>query len=124
MTAARAMDAMGEPTRRAIMAQLEAGPRTVGELAAPLPVGRPAVSQHLKVLAAAGLVRAETVGTRRIYHLAPDGLEALRVEVTRFWMAALADLQRATDAVPSAEEPSPRDPTADAPEQEDERSAG
>jgi DNA-binding transcriptional ArsR family regulator len=97
MSAERAMDAMGEPTRRAIMGLLEGGPRTVGQLASHLPVGRPAVSQHLKVLAAAGLVRAEQDGTRRIYRLAPDGLDALRVEVTRFWMAALAGLQRATD---------------------------
>jgi DNA-binding transcriptional ArsR family regulator len=101
MTAERALDAMGEPTRRAIMAQLEAGPHTVGQLASHLPVGRPAVSQHLKVLAAAGLVRAEQEGTRRIYHLAPDGLDAVRVEVTRFWMAALAGLQRATDSPPT-----------------------
>lgn len=92
--AERAFDAFGEPTRRAILEQLRDGPRTVGALAGVLPVGRPAVSQHLRVLADAGLVLVEQQGTRRIYRLAPDGLDALRVEVTRFWMAALSDLQR------------------------------
>lgn len=90
------MDALGEPTRRSIVAVLQHGPRTVGELAAGLPVGRPAVSQHLKILGAAGLVVAEQHGTRRLYRLAPAGLDAVRVEITRFWMAALATLQRET----------------------------
>lgn len=90
------MDALGEATRRSIVAVLQHGPQTVGELAAGLPVGRPAVSQHLKVLAAAGLVEVERHGTRRLYRLAPAGLDAVRVEVTRFWMAALAALQRET----------------------------
>lgn len=99
--AERAMNALGEPTRRAILEQLRIGPRTVGELAVTLPVGRPAVSQHLKVLADAGLVLAEQRGTRRLYRLAPDGLDTLRAEVTRFWMAALAGLQR--EAAPPSE---------------------
>lgn len=90
------MDALGEPTRRSIVQALQHGPCTVGQLAACQPVGRPAVSQHLKVLAAAGLVVAEHHGTRRLYRLAPAGLDAVRVEVTRFWMAALAALEQET----------------------------
>lgn len=92
--AERALDALGEPTRRAILEQLRHGPRTVGGLAEHLPVGRPAVSQHLKVLKGAGLVVDEQHGTQRLYRLAPEGLESVRVEVTRFWMAALDGLQR------------------------------
>lgn len=95
-SADQAMDALGEPTRRLIVEALQHGPCTVGELAASMPVGRPAVSQHLKVLAVAGLVVAEQHGTRRLYRLAPAGLDAVRVEVTRFWMAALATLQQET----------------------------
>lgn len=94
------MDALGEPTRRLIVEALRHGPCTVGELAASLPVGRPAVSQHLKILAAAGLVEADQHGTRRLYRLAPAGLDAVRVEVTRFWMAALATLQQETRSIP------------------------
>lgn len=90
------MDALGEPTRRAIVQALQHRPYTVGEPADSLPVGRPAVSQHLKVLATAGLVVAEPEGTRRLYRLAPAGLDAVRVEVTRFWMASLATLEQQT----------------------------
>ncbi len=101
------MDALGEPMRRAILEQLRTGPHTVGELAQALPVGRPAVSQHLKVLGGAGLVLAQQRGTRRLYRLAPDGLDALRVEVTRFWMAALADLQREAAPPSGPQHPGP-----------------
>ena len=71
-------DAMGDRTRRAIRERLAERPRAVGELAEQLPVSRPAVSQHLKVLKASGLVDDETVGTRRIYRLNPAGVQALR----------------------------------------------
>jgi DNA-binding transcriptional ArsR family regulator len=82
--------ALGDPTRRAIFERLAARPRAVGELARELPVSRPAVSQHLKVLKRAGLVADLAVGTRRVYRLDPDGLGALRAELERFWTQALA----------------------------------
>ena len=83
--------ALGDPTRREIFEQLAERPRAVGELAGALPVTRPAVSQHLKVLKSAGLVIDEPAGTRRVYRLDPDGIAALRAELDRFWTKALAD---------------------------------
>jgi DNA-binding transcriptional ArsR family regulator len=85
-----AWTALGDPTRKAIFELLVDGPRAVGELAGELPVSRPAVSQHLKVLKDAGLVVDEPVGTRRIYRIDPDGLAALRADLERFWGKALA----------------------------------
>ncbi len=82
--------ALGDPTRRAIFEILADRPRPVGELARELPVSRPAVSQHLKVLKEAGLVRDQPVGTRRIYRLDPAGVEELRADLERFWSRALA----------------------------------
>ena len=82
--------ALGDPTRRAIFERLADNPRAVGELAGELPVSRPAVSQHLKVLKDAGLVIDRPVGTRRVYQLDPDGVGALRVQLDRFWTQALA----------------------------------
>ena len=82
--------ALGDPTRRAIFERLAAQPRAVGELAADLPVSRPAVSQHLKVLKAAGLVVDRPAGNRRIYQVDPDGVAALRAQLDRFWTDALA----------------------------------
>ncbi len=82
--------ALGDPTRRAIFERLAARPQAVGELALEIPVSRPAVSQHLKVLKLAGLVTDRAVGTRRIYQLDPTGLSALRADLERFWMQALA----------------------------------
>ena len=82
--------ALGDPTRRAIFERLAARPRAVGELASELPVSRPAVSQHLKVLKRAGLVADRPIGTRRVYRLDPDGLQALRAQLERFWTQALA----------------------------------
>ena len=82
--------ALGDPTRRAIFERLAQHPRAVGELASELPVSRPAVSQHLKVLKDAGLVVDRPAGNRRIYQLEPDGLAALRAELDRFWTDALA----------------------------------
>ena len=83
--------ALGDPTRRAIFERLAEHPRAVGELARELPVSRPAVSQHLKVLKQAGLVLDRPLGNRRIYQLDPAGLEALRAQLDRFWTKALAN---------------------------------
>jgi DNA-binding transcriptional ArsR family regulator len=83
--------ALGDPTRRAIFERVAEQPRAVGELARELPVSRPAVSQHLKVLKEAGLVLDRPVGNRRIYQLDPAGLEALRAQLDRFWTKALAN---------------------------------
>ncbi len=90
--------ALGDPTRRAIFEQLREGPRAVGEIAAKLPVSRPAVSQHLRVLKDAGLVTERPDGTRRLYRLDPDGLAELRGYFDRFWTAALADFKAAAEA--------------------------
>jgi DNA-binding transcriptional ArsR family regulator len=81
--------ALGDPTRRAIFERLVDGPRAVGELARSLPVSRPTVSQHLKVLKAAGLVVDRPAGKQRIYEVDHAGLEALRAELDRFWTKAL-----------------------------------
>ena len=84
------MSALGDPTRRVIFERLADRPRAVGELARELPVSRPAVSQHLKVLKDAGLVTDRQAGTRRIYRLDPDGVGALRAYLDGFWNQALA----------------------------------
>ena len=81
--------ALGDPTRRAIFERLADRPRAVGELARELPVSRPAVSQHLKVLKDAGLVIDRPAGTRRIYQVRPDGVGAMRADLDRFWNQAL-----------------------------------
>jgi DNA-binding transcriptional ArsR family regulator len=86
-----AWTALGDPTRKAIFELLADRPRPVGELAGELPVSRPAVSQHLRVLKDAGLVLDEPAGTRRIYRVDPDGLAALRADLERFWGKALAN---------------------------------
>lgn len=83
-------DALGDRTRRAIVERLAERPRAVGELADELPVSRPAVSQHLKVLKDAGLVTERAAGTRRIYRLDPIGVGALRDQLDTFWNRALA----------------------------------
>ena len=88
-----ALGALGDPTRRAIFEHLGERPSAVVDLAALLPVSRPAVSQHLKVLKDAGLVRDVQVGTRRIYSLDPDGLAGLRDYLERFWTTALHVVQ-------------------------------
>ncbi|MFP3900176.1 MAG: ArsR/SmtB family transcription factor [Acidimicrobiia bacterium] len=92
-----AWDAMGDRTRRAILERLAERPRAVGELADQLPVSRPAVSQHLKVLKETGLVDDETVGTRRIYRLNPVGVQALRDQLDTFWGRAIANYEAAID---------------------------
>jgi DNA-binding transcriptional ArsR family regulator len=92
-----ALGALADPTRRAIFERLAERPRAVGELAAELPVSRPAVSQHLKVLKGAGLVADRAAGTRRIYQLDPDGVGALRAYLDRFWNQALAAFKAAVE---------------------------
>jgi DNA-binding transcriptional ArsR family regulator len=89
--------ALGDGTRRAIVLMLAAGPMSVGDLAAQLPVTRPAVSQHLKVLKDAGLVSEEAIGTRRIYRLDAAGVTALRAQLDDFWARALGGFQDAVE---------------------------
>ncbi len=89
--------ALGDPTRHAIFERLADRPRAVGELAGELPVSRPAVSQHLKVLKDAGLVVDRRDGNRRIYQLNPDGVGALRAQLDRFWNQALATYKSAVE---------------------------
>jgi DNA-binding transcriptional ArsR family regulator len=82
--------ALGDPTRRAIVERLAERPLAVGELASELPISRPAVSQHLKVLKQARLVIERAEGTRRIYRLDPAGVNALRADLDRYWGRALS----------------------------------
>lgn len=89
--------ALGDPTRRAIFEQLAERPRAVVELAGVLPVSRPAVSQHLKVLKDARLVIDRREGARRIYQLDPAGIEALRAELDQFWSKALLAYKEAVE---------------------------
>lgn len=96
--------ALGDPTRRAIVAALAERPRAVGELAAGLPVSRPAVSLALKVLKDAGLVTERAAGTRRIYRLNPTAVAALRDQLDTYWNRALAGYQNAV-ASPDATDP-------------------
>src|SRR2546429_1503623 len=86
----RVASALADPTRMSVLEKLRDGPRSVGEIANDLPVSRPAVSQHLKVLKEAGLAHDRSVGTRRIYHIDPKGLGAMRAWLDQFWEAALA----------------------------------
>ena len=92
-TATKGLDALGDPTRRAIFEHIAELPRPVGQLAREVPVSRPAVSQHLKVLKEAGLVIDRQAGSRRIYELDPRGLDALRSYLDRFWNRALASFK-------------------------------
>ncbi len=89
----RALTALSDPTRRRIFERLSAGPASVGRLSDGLPVSRPAVSQHLKVLKEAGLVSDHSEGTRRIYQIDPAGLGVLRQWLDRFWDDALTAFQ-------------------------------
>ena len=92
-----AISALGDPTRREIFERLRSGPLSVGEIAAELPVSRPAVSQHLRVLKEAGLVAERRDGTRRLYRLDPDGLASVRAYFDEFWDAALAGFKAAAE---------------------------
>ena len=89
----RALAAIADPTRRQVFERLASGPRSVGELAEGLPVSRPAVSQHLKVLKEAGLVADRAQGTRRVYEIDPHGLGAMRAWLDQFWGEALTAFQ-------------------------------
>lgn len=92
-----AITALADPTRRSIFERLRDGPRAVGQLAAGLPVSRPAVSQHLRVLKEAGLVTERRDGTRRLYRIEPAGLEELREYFERFWDEALEAFKEAAE---------------------------
>jgi DNA-binding transcriptional ArsR family regulator len=92
------MDALGDRTRRAIFEQLRKGPCAVGQIADKLPVSRPAVSQHLRVLKEAGLVTERRNGTRRIYRIDPGGVAGLRAYFDEFWSEALAAFEAAAEA--------------------------
>lgn len=98
-----AWNALGDPTRRSIFERLVERPRSVGELARGLPVSRPAVSQHLKVLKEAGLVADRPAGKQRIYRVDPAGLAGLRAELDLFWSKTLAAYKLAVEQPP--EEP-------------------
>lgn len=107
-----ALSALADPTRRAVFERLRAGPVSVGDIAAGLPVSRPAVSQHLKALREAGLVRHEVDGTRRLYEVDPQGLGELRSWLDRFWSESLAafkaEVERARPKASSSPRPSRR----------------
>ena len=87
--AERSFEALADPTRRRVLERLAAGPLPVGRIAAGLPVSRPAVSQHLKVLKDAGLVVDRAEGTRRVYQIDPEGLGAIRAWLDQFWTIAM-----------------------------------
>ena len=95
--AAEGFAALGDPTRREIFARIAERPRAVGELAHELPVSRPAVSQHLRVLKDAGLVTDRAEGNRRVYQADPAGLAALRAQLDTFWNQALATFEQVVD---------------------------
>jgi DNA-binding transcriptional ArsR family regulator len=101
--------ALGDPTRRTIFARLAAAPSAVGELAATMPVSRPAVSQHLKILKDAGLVLDERAGSRRIYRVNRDGLNQMRTELDSFWKDTLTAYKQLV------EQPDPTEAAGDQP---------
>jgi DNA-binding transcriptional ArsR family regulator len=102
--AQRALNALADPTRRRVFERLSTGPAAVGEIAAGLPVSRPAVSQHLKALKQAGLVTDQAEGTRRVYRIDPAGLGAIRAWLDQFWTVALdafkAEVERREEKSP------------------------
>jgi DNA-binding transcriptional ArsR family regulator len=110
-------DALGDPTRRAIVTRLAERPLAVGELAEGLPVTRQAVSQHLRVLKDAGLVSDQAAGTKRVYRLNPAGLSALRDQLDTFWSRALAGYRDIAASPPEDADgghPPPPDPSSPA----------
>ncbi|HLZ99238.1 MAG TPA: metalloregulator ArsR/SmtB family transcription factor [Steroidobacteraceae bacterium] len=94
MSYANTLAALADPTRRRVFERLRSGPASVGDLAAELPVSRPAVSQHLKTLKMAGLVTDKPEGTRRVYCIDPDGLGELRRWLDQFWDDALESFKK------------------------------
>jgi len=102
-----AFAALADPTRRRVLERLADGPKPVVEIAAGLPVSRPAVSQHLKVLKEAGLVSDHPEGARRIYRIDPEGLGAMRAWLDQFWDAALAAFKAELEQPANLDEESP-----------------
>jgi len=102
MTYATVLECLSDPTRRRVFERLRSGPQSVGVLARGLPVSRPAVSQHLKALKAAGLVNDRSEGTRRVYHIDPDGLGELRRWIDQFWDDALESFKHEVEQSQSA----------------------
>ena len=102
-----ALAALADTTRRRVFEELRRGPQTVGALAARMPVSRPAVSQHLKVLKEAGLVSDQPDGTRRVYQIDPKGLAAVRRWLDQFWDAALASFEKEFEDAPSNDKDEP-----------------
>ena len=98
------LDALGDPTRRAILSQLRRGPLPVGALAKAFPISRPAISQHLKILKDARLVSDRAEGTRRLYQLDPAGFESVRAYLDQFWTTALDAFKQKADAEPTRDD--------------------
>jgi DNA-binding transcriptional ArsR family regulator len=97
------LDALGDATRMAIFQKLAAGPVAVNEIASMMPVSRPAVSQHLRVLKDAGLVMDSKAGTRRLYQLNPEGVARLRAHLDQMWTHAMTAFQSAAESKPTGE---------------------
>ena len=102
MTYAKALHSLSDPTRRRVFEKLRSGPQSVGALARGLPVSRPAVSQHLKVLKDAGLVGDRSEGARRVYYIDPQGLGELRRWLDGFWTDALESFKNEVAAMHGA----------------------
>ena len=98
------LDALGDGTRRAILARLLDGPTPVGELARDLPVSRPAISQHLRILKDAHLVVDRPAGSRRLYQLNPEGFDSLRQYFDQFWTQALMAFRKKVEEHPTQKE--------------------
>ena len=94
----RQLDALGDPTRRAVLKLLRDGPMPVAAIAEKFPISRPAISQHLRVLKDAGLVTDTAVTTRRLYQINPDAFVSLRAYFDDFWTAALSEFKKRADA--------------------------
>lgn len=99
------LNALGDPTRRAILGRLRKGPLPVGALAKAFPISRPAISQHLKVLKDARLVTDRPEGTRRVYQLDPAGFESVRAYLDQFWTTALDAFKQKADVEPTRDDP-------------------
>ena len=104
MQAYEPLDALGDPTRRAIFERLAGGPLAVGEIAKDMPVSRPAVSQHLKVLKQAGLVSDTQAGNRRLYGVDPRGVAGVRAYFDQFWTGALQRFKEAAERTDEEEQ--------------------
>jgi DNA-binding transcriptional ArsR family regulator len=108
MAYGKALQCLSDPTRRRVFERLRGGPKSVGVLATGLPVSRPAVSQHLKALKDAGLVKDRSEGTRRVYYIDPDGLGELRRWLDGFWDDALEAFRNEvekSESSPSSKKP-------------------